>query len=375
MPVNFADLIVPSTREEALAVLLAILSGGDVPFPVTSWQPGSVPLSILEAFSQVHADQTDLVAKIALGGTRDTAEGAWLTLLARSAYGLERLPATSTVGLAPLADGGAGPHTIVAGQLIAVSTTGLYYRNTTGGVLPQNGSLTLSWKAEGPGAKYNVANNTIVSLATPLPTVTISNPAGVSGTWITTQGRDEEIDAALGIRCEARWPELGTGATALVYKKWALEASDEVTRVFVRQNPVTAGIVEVVVAGPDGAISAPELAAVDAYLQDPNRKPLTDRVEVSNAVNHLIDVTATLKRQAAYHVSDAATLVEASAALEAFVEAQDMGATIYVSALVEVLMALPGMVDAVVTLPAAAVVLPLTDVAVLDEVALTTIPV
>ena len=79
----------------------------------------------------------------------------------------------------------------------ADDTIGLKYRNITAGTIPAGGSLPLIFEAESPGAQYNVPNNTITVLNTPLNGVTINNPDPGSGTWITSEGSDVETDERL----------------------------------------------------------------------------------------------------------------------------------------------------------------------------------
>lgn len=118
----------------------------------------------------------------------------------------------------------ATPYTVAAGQLVAQSTNGLYYRNTTGGTLAAGSvgsptSLTLAWQAESPGFTYNVGGEAIASLSTPLPGVSISAAPGLA--WITTQGTDDESDESLSQRCGDRWDALSPGAMAGYYRFWA----------------------------------------------------------------------------------------------------------------------------------------------------------
>lgn len=211
--------------------------------PVTSWQDGSTPRVIVDVDAQELADLTSIVAAIARGGFVTTqpgvtgASGSWLDLLGQNFYGVSRNLALATVGTVTLTDAqSAGPFTIAPGQIWLGSTTSLStstplrFLNTTGGTLPKGGALTLTVAAEMPGSAYNVANGAITTLLTTLPGVTANNPDPGSGSWVTSQGTDQESDLAYSTRLQGKWPSIGIGATATTYDYWARTASSEVTR-------------------------------------------------------------------------------------------------------------------------------------------------
>jgi phage-related baseplate assembly protein len=358
--VALADLTSPDTPDDVFRVLLSLLASAG--FPVESWLPGEPSVTLLEVESDVYADLTTVVSLIAKGGYVDLAEKEWLTLLAKGFYALDREPATFTQGKARLLDGGGGPHTITPRQLTAESDDGLLFTNVDGGTLLQNNTLTLTWEAEAAGAAYNVPAGALRRLKTTLPTVAIDNPIVIAtGTWITQAGADEEPDATLRQRCKARWPELGTGATGLVYRKWALEASTEVTRVSALENPVTSdGIVTLWLAGANGPVGSGAVAAVNDYVQP--RRPLTVRVDVASAAGRNVDVDATLYVQAAY-ANEETVAGQVAAALTAFGAGLAIGATVYRSALVELLMGVNGATNVVLTSPATDVILDANEIA------------
>jgi hypothetical protein len=57
-----------------------------------AWQTGSVVYTLLRIEALSLSDKVKLVAAIARGVLLDLSSGAWLTLLARSHYGLDRYP-------------------------------------------------------------------------------------------------------------------------------------------------------------------------------------------------------------------------------------------------------------------------------------------
>jgi hypothetical protein len=347
---SLADLLSADTEEQIFSVLLAFLSM--VGFEVDAWQAGSVPRTILRAIARSLADQGKKIPNIAAGGYLDTASlagSAWVDLLVWSHYQLTRKTADATRGNLVLVDAGGGPHTYLAQQLIFRGPGGLRYRNRVGATLPLNGTLPVEVEAEAPGAKYNVPTGSLFELLTSLPTVSVTAPPGVGGTWLTRAGTDTESDASLVERAKARWP--GSGyilSTAPVYKAAALTASGEVVHARVFPHSPSPGQVRVVVAGAAGPVSGPALAAVQAYLDE--RASVVADVTVVNATLVVVTVQATLYCQAAYAGAALAAALEALAALQATL---DLGSTVHRAALIEALMLPTGMVNVVLTTPAA----------------------
>lgn len=313
-------------------------------FPATSWQEGSVPRSLIEIDAQELADLTSLVAVIARGSYVTAqpgvtgADGAWLDLAGQNVYGLTRQPAVATVGVVTLTDASnAGPFNISPGQLWVgataslSTTTPLRFLNTTGGTLPQGGTLAISVAAELPGAAYNVANGAITTLLTNLPGVTVANSPG-SGSWITQQGTDVESDLAYATRCMNRWPSVGIGATAASYDYWARTASAEVTRTKVQASGSVGGQVDIWVAGSSGPVSGAALTAVQNYIAP--RLPVGTTQNTANASALAITIAGTVNVLAANLASAQA---EVAANLQALLAATPIGGTLYLSQVIEAL--------------------------------------
>lgn len=247
-------------------------------FPATAWQPGSVPLKLVEADSDALAESEALGVAVAAGGFLEYADpglpegspaGPWLRLLAASVYGLTWRSGIQAQGQVVLSDvAGQGPFTILPGQLVVASSGGRLYRNSTGGTLAASGTLTLTFTAEDVGASYNTPPGAVTQLLTVLPGVTVSNPViGSTGTWLTRQGTNPETQGELRNRCRNRWGTLGTGGAPRGYSFWATDASAEVTRVQVTASTTLAGAVNVYLAGPAGPVSSQAVTDVQAALE------------------------------------------------------------------------------------------------------------
>lgn len=320
------DLLAPQTSDEVLGVLLQRLAGQG--FPVTTWQPGDMARTLLQLYAEGFADAGALLVAIASGGFVALSAGDWLTLCAKQVYGLDRTPALFTEGACVLAaTATSSGYTIVPGQLVAVSASGLRFFNTTGGNLAAGGTLSLTFQAETAGSAYNVSVGSITALATPLPGVTVSNPTiGTTGTWITSLGTDEETDASLEARCEARWPSLALVPTVDVFDLWAKAASAQVTRTKPLTDGAVAGQVDLYLAGSSGGVDAATVTAVQAYVDA--RILLTSTCVVASAVTEAIEVQATLYVRAGY---EATAQAAAQVAVEAYISGSDINGTIYES--------------------------------------------
>lgn len=183
MTATLAQLLVPQTIEQIFQDLLGFYQANG--FPVQSWQPGGTERTRLMAFATGLLDiSAQYIPSLASGALLDYAEllenPDWLRLLALNNFEIPYNKANFTIGTIKLTDGGNGPYTFAAGDLIAVfAATGKRYINTNGDTLPHNGTVNVTFHAEFAGASYtDPSNSGSISLATPLPGVTLTNPAG-----------------------------------------------------------------------------------------------------------------------------------------------------------------------------------------------------
>jgi phage-related baseplate assembly protein len=322
--------------------------------PTTAWQPGTVPLTLLETDAAVLEDYDRLIATIAAGGLVEYAQGPWLDLLAWNVYGLTRRPAVSTKGRVVLMDlAGAGPFDIAVGQLWLASGNGKRFVNSAAATLPKSSVAAVEITAESPGIAYNVANDSITTMITALPGVVVTNPDFGSGSWWTQAGNDEEGDESLRARCKARWATLAVGATPDAYTFWARNASSAVTRTKVSTSGVP-GEVLVIIAGASGGVSAEVAGLVQADLA--GRIPLTSTVTVSSAQAVPVRLEGTVNVLAGRAVSAQAA---AETALAAYMASLPIGGVqlvggshgISLEALVAAISGQPGVVDLALSLP------------------------
>lgn len=329
MALTVTELLNPKTKAQIADDIFAALTAEG--FPVTAWQSGSIPRTLVLALAATLAILWALVAQVAVAAFLDTATGAWLTLHAASRFQLTRIAATFARHAITLNNASPNPRTITPGQLLMTTAAGLRFRstNTTNVTVPSSGSAAITVQCETAGIVGNSAPTVLVTPAF----------AGLTFTYgsLTTRARDEETDAQLRVRCRARWATRAAGATRSWYLYHLLSAvmgdgtSAGVTRVGWIAPPGD-GTFEVIVAGGDGPLSVEQLAAVTAYITDDERRGYLDTPIVTNALEHLVTLTVTVVvksesfRSAAYRTA-------AVNAVAAVVAGLDIGQTLDVYAL------------------------------------------
>ncbi len=353
--ISLADLLVEQTEAQFGTTILASLTAAG--FPTTSWASTSVPVGLINAFARASADVSKLVPKIAAGGLVRLSTGGWLTLLASSNYLEERAGATYCVRSIRLTDLSGSPTVIAAGDLIVQSAAGRHYRNVAGGTLAASGTLDLQFKAEGTGSEYN-ADAAPWSFSTALPGVTLTHLA------LLTAAVDEESDESLRSKCVSKWSTLGAGANDDAYRYWATHAPGvtKVARVKVRRHHPLPGQVTLVLAGASTTVLAGVVAAVQDYVDPATRlgkAPTCVDVFVEAAVEVPVAPVATVYRRSSHAAAIAAAHAVSIPAVAADTE---IGGTAYRNEFVQRLMDPDGVVNVVLTTPAADVVLAANEV-------------
>lgn len=365
MVTTVADLIVARTADAIVTEQLDVLAGEE--FPATSWQPGSVPRSLVKADATAMAAMDANVANLAKASFLDDAEGDWLTLHARSRFDVTRVAATYTKGRVTLTvASGAGPYTISAAQLL-VSDGVRRWRstNTSAVVVTSSAPVSIEVRAESAGAAYNVATGTITSVISPaLAGLSVSNPVYASGMWITTAGTDRESDASVRARCRARWGTLGRGANDAAYVYWARTGharAAEVTRATVVWG-LGDGTLTIYLAGPSGPVSSPVENAVGAWIE--SQKPGTDYPTVVSATAHVVSLMATIRVDAGSDSTENRAL--ATDALSAYIAGLDIGEDVDLGALYHAIYQAAGVLDVDIVQPIADVSVNSNEVATLS---------
>lgn len=329
-------------------------------FPVTSFQVGSTARTLIENDAAALAELWSLVYTLAQSSLILEADGEWTRLIAKQFYKLDYYPAVATQGYVKFTDtSGGGPYSIAENQVWVQTAGGKRFNTQAAFVIPASGTINVLVQAESPGALWNVGVGQINRVVTSLPGVTVSNPVYASGDWITRSGSDDESNAALIARCQARWPDLSNGATAQQYDIWAREADSSVTRTRIAASTTQEGFVDIVLASASGGVSLAAIIAVGNYLTA--KKPLTEGVSVQSAFVVNIIITATLYVRAGF---EAAAIAEAEDNLTRLFVDNGIGTTMYRNNIIEELSTPEGVRNVDLSLPAGDTVLTSTQVAV-----------
>lgn len=267
---TFKQLTTPVTEAQALATIINWLDA--LKFGATSWQPGSVQLTLLSIVARLWAQLTEMVATLVKAGFNSTAEGEWLTRFSRSNYGHEREPSVAARHRIQFTcSANAGPYTPTAGSIVVADAERTYrlVQDTTYPIvtIPRGGTVYMVCEAEVPGKAGNAAANTITRMVRTYAGVTCSNPPISGGVSYITEGLDEETDERLRLRNQTRWANLSLEVTVDGCIYTALNASSYVQKVHVDDtNPRGEFTVDVYVFGAGAPVDVGPLALVQAAL-------------------------------------------------------------------------------------------------------------
>ena len=350
---NVADILGSPTLNE---IRTDLISRMNVPaYVLTDEFAGAVARTIWEVQAFVLLDLVGAAGnaqKMLANSTPaiDT-DGAWLTKLAHCLFERDRIVgafAQQTVTLACAA--GLSPYVITAERGQLTNAAGQSFTPTTGGTLSGGGTLTIQVRAEAAGSARGLVNR----IVTPnLAGVTVASAATYDPGTGPLYGADAESDVALLARIITRWPDLSAPpGTEDRIVTWAKASSTEITRVKLDIDTVNPGGVIVTVAGPSGPVSGGAVSGAQAYID--TRIPITDYPTVQNATTMLVGVTAGVV------TVRASKLVEIQAAIDAPANApplppnwsavlatSQIGGTVYVSKLEQILKDLDGVIDVV----------------------------
>lgn len=293
---TITDLIAGITQPQYFTDLMAKHVANGV--PTSSWLSNeNIGLALTEELSQLMAalrgsnlDPTQLVGVSYLAASMflQFASGNGLAALSKSQYQNDKFPAQTMQGIVRLLSSPAAPTYVIAPGDLFVGPTDdptLLYTNITGGTLPINGTLDLTFRALSSGSKYNLANTRQLVLKTGLAGVSVSNPIyPLAVTWITLAGNEEESDQSLIQRDLARWGTVGAECNASALSYWATlppvgytASPVKYVRVlpnFIKNNLVTGywpGIVSIVLGNDLGALNPTDKTAVEGNFENPQK--------------------------------------------------------------------------------------------------------
>lgn len=276
MTLTLEQLRAEYTEEGALADILALFEAAE--FEVGAWQAGAIRRSIFQALAKFVTIVWPAVDALSRIHFNSDSTGTALTHLSTENFGNTRIAALSTIGVVRLTGGAVGPPYAVAAGAVVVSDGTRTFRNTgayySGGVrivgsatIPAGGFVDVEFSAEVPGAAGNVANNTITTMVTTYAGVTCNNPVFSGSTWITTNGADEESDAALQERNSAKVGTMSVLETIDDRYEYIARSVLANCRVWVdATNPRGPFTIDVWIAAADRVATPAERTAVEAAI-------------------------------------------------------------------------------------------------------------
>ncbi len=286
------DLFTPPTEDEIFNTFLATLESTGV--PANSWRKGGVARTILRIVAVLYAGFASIISIIAKAGYLDTATGGWLTLLSKFVYGVDRIIATFATGIVTVHNGGGGVYAFEIGEFKCKNNaSGKVYTNAERFPLVGNfnpgDTLDVPVVALDLGTDSNAAPGTIDTLVSNITDGTVTNVAAIVG-------QDEESDVDLRQRDRDSLGALSPFGPRGAYR-FAIRSAKLPSGVVVNVNRVylqpfsSTGRELAYVASPAGSVSAPELTAITASVEDLAR-PDTDTFELHSAAQ--VNYTATL---------------------------------------------------------------------------------
>lgn len=208
--ISIEDLTTPVTYAEAKASFYEAL--GIVGANTTMWKPGAVYRTIIAAAAILFVVASRLVALIATAGWFELASGAWLTLVARYQYGIERVPATFAEGPIAFTNTAGGNYTAAVGDVVIANPfTGAEYVNLTAftvtpGSVPTPTVVTLDddgnpirFRAREAGEGGTAGIGTITGLVSGL-----GGGVAVSNDTTALVGLPEQDDVSLRLACKEK---------------------------------------------------------------------------------------------------------------------------------------------------------------------------
>lgn len=304
-----STLLRAMTEDEVFDRMLQMLK--DLGLPVDSWRKGAAVRVIIRVLARIYAGFTVVVAAFIASGFLDTAQGEWLTKLARNVYNVERRTASFARENIQLTNAGAGLYEDNLPGSITVfnPVTKKAYRNTETFTLEPFQVLEVEFQAVEAGAASASAPDTITELETNLTDVSVTNLKSFIGL-------DAEKDPELRQACRDKLGSLSVRGPRTAYA-WAVREAKllDGTPVNINRSRISTssstGKVYVWVASPTGAPLPEDIAGVVTSIEE-RARPDTVTAIVAGvtevAVTRTLDVW--VKRRDGVVATDVKALIE-----------------------------------------------------------------
>ncbi len=257
------DLFTPVTSDQVLETFLSTLETLGV--PARSWRTGGAFRNILRVVATTYAGYTVVMSNFAKSGFLDTSEGGWLTILAKSVYGVTRRPATFATGYVLFTNVGGGVYSQAPGTVRVLAGSKAYVNTETLTLTTPGQTQLVAIQAQEVGSASSVAPTLIDTLETQLLGVTVTNPLSVVGS-------DEQDDENLRQTCRDKIAALSLLGPRGAYG-YAVDVAlrDDGSPVDINRRQIdaddTTGVVTLYVASPSGTPVTEDLDSVTASVE------------------------------------------------------------------------------------------------------------
>lgn len=266
-------------------------------------------------------------------------------------YGLTRKPASAATGTATLS-GTAG--TVIAAGTELRSASGVAFATSSAASVGSGGAVVVDVHASAAGATGNLAAGSALTVSSP--------PAGVLAAAVAgaiTGGADIETVDALRVRVLAIRRNPPAGGARHDYLRWALEVAG-VAAVYVHPLRRGDGTVDVSIMAVGGLPSVELVATVQDYINAV--RPVTADCVVLAPTPVNVGIAGALVVMPGYVRS--AVLSSVQLALAEYFATLSPGDTVYLTRVIGIISAVPGVQDFNLTAPASTVVTVVTPTAV-----------
>ncbi len=339
-----------------------LIEGVSTKTPFTNFNPSAAIRNLLEVIAAPIAELYQLVQTVTAQSWVETATGEWLDLKVKE-VGIERKPAVKAqVYLTFSAEEAPSESIVIPQDTICKSVKDedgneyRFYTKEEAVLEVGETSVIVLAEAEEAGSEYNVGEETITRIVTPVAGISsVSNidwldtsvdpPETVS--YLKQEGIAEETDEQLRQRAIGTWETIGIGGTRTAYQTWALSVPGVVAASVLDDFPFGPGTVGVVIVGPEGEPSAQLIQDVYDYIK--LRKPLTADVRVLGPVIETVNLDLIVTRFS--YAAETEIEEDVLAAIEEYGDNLQLGEGLIISRLINELMEVAGVYNVQVTAP------------------------
>jgi uncharacterized phage protein gp47/JayE len=258
-------LLRPMTEDEVFDRMLEILRV--LGMPVDSWRRGAAIRVLIRVCARLYAGFTVIMAAFVASGFLETAQGEWLTKLAKHVYGVDRKVATFAKEKIRLTNTGPGlfENQVIGSVTVFNSVSKKSYRNTELFTLNPFETIEVTFEAVEEGSASTSAPGTIDALETTMNDVEVTNPKSFIGL-------DEEKDPELRQACKDKLGALSVRGPRSAYA-WAIREAKlgsgqpaNVNRWRISKSSST-GTVTIIIASPTGTPLPEDKTAVEESIE------------------------------------------------------------------------------------------------------------